>query len=291
MHKRQGMTVAAVVAQVSPNMDNRFAIRNYGDRSIPATAVAQSEAKRRRRMNAYLSEHVRQHGADTMEGYPLVPELIQWCRQGSIRVCSVCSGLETTVLNQHDLVYPDETDITCTVCLRGHYIRPEWNHVPAELRSLTRAQVECLAPLSIHQGDMVRSAQGYRQYSRMTRLRWKRESFDERVAALPEELQADTIAAHDFLMACVDSAYGDFERRQIDSAGQWTHMQFLQEKWVENALWPDLYPFETWRDSIFIGSESKYRSAKTSFVAKAYSAVLDYAADSRLAQFVYDRAW
>merc|ERR1712051_560027 len=96
------MTVAAVVAQVSPNMDNRFAIRNYGDRSIPATAIAQSEAKRRRRMNAYLSEHIRQHGADTMEGYPLVPELIRWCRQGSIRVRSVCSGLETTVLNQHD---------------------------------------------------------------------------------------------------------------------------------------------------------------------------------------------
>lgn len=230
-----------------------------------------------------------QHGADAKEARPLVQQLRSWCQVGAYAVCGVCGGLEARSLNEKDLrILPECTVECCQVCTAGQYVRPQRAHVPPQLRDLTLAQVEALSPLSLHQGDYSRASAGYGKFSRFTRLRWKASTFGERRAALPEELHEGVIAAYEFLMDNEDSAYKEFETLRSASSGEWAPYDFILERFVENAVWPDLYPYRTWCDSVFQGSRD-WLSSKASFVAKAFSALPDYALEKRLAQFVYDR--
>ena len=61
-------------------------------------------------------------------------------------------------------------------------------------------------------------------------------------------------------------------------------------KWVgiEFAIWPNLYPFTSWCESIHDGGEHR-QSFKISFIAKCFSQVVDYSLNFELLQFVFDR--
>ena len=77
-----------------------------------------------------------------------------------------------------------------------------------------------------------------------------------------------------------DSAYSAFAKDQVAEAGLLLSHDFILSKYVENALWPDLYPYKGWCDSVFVGAG--YKSPKASYMAKAFSAILDYAYEYRL---------
>ena len=269
-------------------MENRMCVRVYphGDRAHEVRG--ERALKRRRVRDDYLCQHSLRHGVDALDPQPQVEALRHWCKRGAYSICSVCYGLQPRVLNERDLRVPADSMIPlCNVCAAGHYIRPQWMHIPMVLRGLQIRQVNALSPLVLLQGELSQHPCGYRRLSRFTRLRWKVESFPERLAALPVELQRRTEEAHDFLVDCADSAYGDFIQQHMQHRGELAPYDGIVMKYVENALWPDLYPFRTWCDSCFVGEG--FQSAKASFMAKAWSAVLDYAQDLGLAQFTYDR--
>lgn len=43
-------------------------------------------------------------------------------------------------------------------------------------------------------------------------------------------------------------------------------LEFLTTKFLETALWPDLYPFDSWCDSYWAGSEHAYQSPRASYL-------------------------
>ena len=57
---------------------------------------------------------------------------------------------------------------------------------------------------------------------------------------------------------------------------------------IECALWPPLYPFKNWCESVISGAASR-ESAKTAFAIKLCSQIKDYGHVFDLLQFQYDR--
>ena len=58
-------------------------------------------------------------------------------------------------------------------------------------------------------------------------------------------------------------------------------------KGIECALWPNLYPFTSWCESVLDGNKERM-STKISFYTKVFSSILDYSTLYELLQFHYD---
>ena len=170
-------------------------------------------------------------------------------------------------------------------------MRPSYARVPLALRGLTPAQVEALAPISIHQGDDVGSHVGYRGFSKYTRFKWKKSSALERMTKLPIDLQKGAYEAYVYLLDAPRCSYRIFDGKaeaHQDDVGYLPYA-FIMERCLETALFPDLYPYDDWCDSMHSGEDTGRRSPKASYMAKVSSAVLDYGRERRLAQITYDR--
>lgn len=63
---------------------------------------------------------------------------------------------------------------------------------------------------------------------------------------------------------------------------------FKDTEGIECALWPNLYPYTAWCESIISDSGSR-RSRKVSFITKLMSEIIDYGLHYDLLQFQYDR--
>jgi hypothetical protein len=269
-------------------MENRLAVRVYPSTEMAAALRHERRAKKVCVRQQFLLQHTLQNGLDALDPFPNVEALRAWCKRGAYSICSVCYGLQPHTLNERDLrMCPDVCIDLCNVCKDGHYVRPQWMHIPPVLRGLQQLQVDALSPLALAQGEMHTQRTGYRGFSRFTRVRWKEAVFEERVVALPLELQAQTWKAYTYLRGSAESAYDEYASLQLQHRNELASYDFIASKYIENALWPDLYPFKNWCDSCFLGNS--HRSPKASFMAKAYSAVLDYAGDLRMAQLAYDR--
>ena len=64
--------------------------------------------------------------------------------------------------------------------------------------------------------------------------------------------------------------------------------EIFQISGIECGLWPHLYSFRTWCDTSFTGHEH-HQSAKSSFVVKLLSEIVDYSLSFELLHFHYDR--
>lgn len=258
-------------------------------KSTRRNKVAAPSAKRMR----YLYEHSCNHGQDTLEiSEPHVRELQGWFEYGSYALCEICAGIQPQKLNEKDLFLKQNVVIpSCKVCSAGKYIRPQVHQIPLALQNLTPSEIEALRPMSIHQGEIRAHRAGYRGHTKFTRLKWKHTSFEERAAELSEESRHRVKRAYRFLMQYNGSAFREFDKQrgQQESYGSLLPFDAIQWPHIENSLFPDLYPHRSWCDSVWLEKDEQYASSKASFIAKAYSAVLDYAYDFTLVQFVYDR--
>lgn len=96
-------------------------------------------------------------------------------------------------------------------------------------------------------------------------------------------------------MECSLSEYASFIHEHnawLDSGDRTTPrlpFKYLGTLYLENALWPDLYPFRSYCDSRWNASDVKMRSAKASFLVKCCSSIVDYGSSFELLQFHYDR--
>ena len=164
---------------------------------------------------------------------------------------------------------------------------PQWWQVPQELRGLTVPEVCLLSPLIMHQGDVEKNSRGYARHSTITRSSWKQLPMEERLK-LPLRDRQLMMTAHEFLMFSTESTFADFERREgkpLDR--QCSPQAFTMRPTLECALFPDLFPFGIWCDTVVqVGS---HLSVMESLCATISRAVIDYAADHRLHQYYVDK--
>ena len=101
-------------------------------------------------------------------------------------------------------------------------------------------------------------------------------------------------AAYEWLMGDASSAYASFIGehecwlRMMSTPARWPFRGLLRQ-FLENALWPDLYPHRSWCDTRWAGSEHHRRSPKASFLVKVTSSIVEYGSSMELLQFHYDR--
>ena len=192
------------------------------------------------------------------------------------------------MLNERDLLVVQEPTVPkCRFCLSTErHFRLQWYHVPPVLRRPTKEQVIALSPLNVHRYDVVQSVTGYMRCTRFTRFSWEMDGLMDRIVSLPQDDCDSVLGAYEFLMSNREFAYLDFERRRWENVSTgWLPYKFILESHLDNALFPDLYPFRHSSDE----QRGPGLRGKRSFWAKATSAVLDYCCHARLIQFVYDR--
>ena len=133
---------------------------------------------------------------------------------------------------------------------------------------------------------------GYWKKSSVLRLTCSSSSVEDKIATLlSDEDRAICTDAYNYLMASPNSSYKQYvdKRDCLVELGKHPNI-FHVYAWagIECALWPHLYHFTSWCESIQEGRDNP-ASSKISFVAKCLSSVLDYSHSFELLQFVFDR--
>lgn len=148
-----------------------------------------------------------------------------------------------------------------------------------------------LRPFTVHVGDYVKKANGYRQKTNLFRLTWSTDTISQKIDALADEnFRQRCFSAYNFLMANNDSAYKHFvELRETAVCEQkkFNVYDFTKNVGIECALWPNLYPSLEFCKSLLNGKDNR-ASTKVAFMTKVFSQVCDYATNYELLQFHYD---
>ena len=88
----------------------------------------------------------------------------------------------------------------------------------------------------------------------------------KKIERLPPSQKEVAEDAYLFLMSSRRSAYKQFVRKHetvvANGGDRKQSLNILQTRYIECALWPDLYPFKKWCDSFWDGSHEKYASAE-----------------------------
>jgi hypothetical protein len=222
--------------------------------------------------------------------------LQQWIQCGSWATCNGCHSLYARELHSlSDAMVSFATSDSCGACTGG-YVVPNMYEIPLQLHGLNNKVVFALRPLEVHLGNPLRvHPQGYVRHDQAIRFSWKLEDVTIGMSRLSDRDRQYAEAAFGYLMGSASSAYASFvleHRKHLRSTGVQNRlpMNFLLRRYLECALWPDLYPFKSWCDSACSGSEARMLSPKASFLLKVLSSVADYAESFEILQFQYDRS-
>lgn len=218
--------------------------------------------------------------------------LSSWCRTLSWSNCTKCSSLIPEKLLPS---FPKNTKCQRTpdcVCKKSEYIVPDKESIPIELRDLKLQHIIALRPFTIDTGKYEVMKHGYRRKTAIFRLTCSIISVEDKIQSLqsPTDKEICSNAFH-YLKGSRLSSYSSFlDMRETFLREQRQPTVFDVFKWkgIECALWPNIYPFTSWCESIHDGVESR-KSSKKSFLTKCFSPVLDYSFNFSLLQFVFDR--
>ena len=125
----------------------------------------------------------------------------------------------------------------------------------------------------------------------MIHLQTSEEPVENKIASLEDRSQQlQCRNAYTYLMTSNTSRYSHFIdlRTNLHAHNASLNVFNMRDtESIECALWPNLYPYENWCESILCGSTNRL-SHKVSFSNKVCSEILDYALHYDLLQFHYD---
>lgn len=173
------------------------------------------------------------------------------------------------------------------------YAVPQVAAFPPELRNLSGAVCRALRLLELHQGHPRKHRNGRIRKDQLSRLSWKADDVEARVADLTLDERA--VAQRAFAWLWREHEYRGWVEThrcflQLDVGDRDLSYSGMQEAFVEAALWPWLHIFADWCESSVKASEewrqpfsssenvSKYASVKASLTVKLLCDVLDFAA-------------
>ena len=202
------------------------------------------------------------------------PSLVHWCKTLSWSKCENCNSIiQEKLLPSFIKLQKSETKIDCH-CANDKYIVPLLENIPTALRSLTGVHVQALRPFDIDCGHYKCMKYGYRKKTGVLRLSCSKEPVESKIAMLSsaEDRSICTRALH-FPLSNSSSSYNKFYAMRNDFLANNTQPNYFDVyKWegIECVLWPNLYPFTSWCDTIHDGSLDR-RGAKISFIKKCLS--------------------
>ena len=212
-----------------------------------------------------------------------------WMVHSSWTYCEKCNQLYTTKMMQNFSKRPEvKTYKTCT-CEKKRYVVPKFEDVPQELRNLSEHEVRALRPLDIHTGDYERHKHGYRRKGGMFRLTWSEKSVQEKIEELGVRSKRRCEKAYSYLMNSSESCYSHFIKKREEELGKerFNLYDYRHRTGVECCVWPQLYPFKSWCETVLDGRESRL-SSKISYMTKVMSEIADYGLMHEVLHFHYD---
>lgn len=268
------------------------------DFSAEKVAKFGNEKESRERQEKQSFENfVQQHGnkqqsanAETFMGVEESEDLLFWATHCAWTKCQICQSLEACKLYPKFRKRPVMKTVKDCGCSKQRYVVPTYEEIPIVLRNLSEKEIWALRPLDIHLGEYAVRHFGYRQKGGMFRLSWSEVSVEDKIAALPRDSRVRCQAALDFLMSNRDSAYSSFVSKRelaLTSNQRFNLYDFNMSRYVENCLWPHLYPLRAWCETGLDGSESRL-SSKVAFMKKVTSRIGDYSLSFELLHFHYD---
>ena len=166
------------------------------------------------------------------------------------------------------------------------------DNIPCCLLQLTKEDINTLRPFYLFLEEHERPAHGYHIKCSTEKLRMLQQSIVDKIAALSDEDQkARCESAYNYLITSDTSKHAHFvalRQKLIEENSDLNVLNFRDTEGIECALWPNLYPYTSWCESVISDARSRL-SRKVSFITKLYSEIIDYALDFELLQFQYDR--
>lgn len=214
-----------------------------------------------------------------------------WAIHKSWTFCSKCNLLHTVNLVPSFRRLSRPTNISTCPCTKDRYIIPQFLQIPLCLRQLTKEDVIALRPFDLHSGNYQRMQHGYRVKDGFSRVSWSKKSVMEKICELNDSSRIRCLLAYRYLTTTSTSSYKhflDIREGHISTGKEVNLYDYRENKGIECALWPHLYPVTEWCETILSGNATR-KSSKVSFTFKLLSEIVDYSLDYELLQFHYDR--
>lgn len=264
----------------------RKTVRSYDANRV---ATAEVDHLRRRQKNHSRIESDNFSSVQAVHAHGLY----NWSKTNSWMFCDNCWSLVACSLNPLRMrSYAPNVLPFCGSC--DGYVVPKLANIPRELRKLHADTVRALRPFDVDVGNApARHASGFRRHGGILTLSWSVDPVTDKIERLPPSQKEADQDAYLFLMSSRRSAYRKFvsqhEEFLVTGGDRKQSLNILQTRYIECALWPDLYPFKKWCDSFWDGSHEKYASAKASYISKLLSSVVDYGVLHDLLHFQFDK--
>ena len=219
--------------------------------------------------------------------------LTHWVTYLSWGYCKSCGLLEKKPLAPKSFNSKGASHITACLCTKQKYVVPTFSAIPVVLTSLSKDEEAVLRLFDIDIGPTKVARAGHRIKNGAFELRYRADTVEERIAGTSDKQSRLRLqAAYDYLANSSSSAYQQYLAHQAPPSPDTTKIKFWKVykdmPAIESALWPVLYPFTSWCESILDGSTSR-DSTLVSFRCKLLSNIIDYNNNFRLLQFQYDR--
>ena len=238
----------------------------------------------------FTSKHCRLLSS-SLRGAVIAENLKFWLEHMSWSYCNIWKLLTTECLLPNYFKRPPLKFRNNCTCVKNVYINPTPNKIRDVLKGLRYNDVIALRPFTVHLGDYVMKANGYRQKTNLYRLTWSTHTIPQKLDNLPDERSRQRCSiAYNFHIANEHSDYKHFVQLRETAVSQQKRFNlydFTKNVGIECALWTNLYPALDVCKTVLIGKENR-ASTKVAFMTKVFSKISDYATHYELFQFHYD---
>ena len=242
---------------VSSDTKNAQRVRNFNRRT-----KARINKETNEKLN-FIAQNQDKHlpeNAQT-ELYQKEAENLQfWMVHSSWNYCKKCKVLVEQKLMLNYCKRPLLKQVKQCNCSQNRYITPSIKEIPKELRNLSMEQIYALRPFDVHLGETKRSHNGYRQKTAMFRVSWSDKPVNEKILDLLPSEQRKARKAYDWLMNSTRNKYKHFvnlRAHQMSIGKQFNLYNYTERCGIKTALWPHLYPFDTWCETNLKGNETR----------------------------------
>ena len=211
--------------------------------------------------------------------YNIAKDLTFWMENSSWSYCKTCKLLDPQKLLPSYGKRPEiKTTRQCS-CINKRDVCPSFQEIPLLLQNLTQEDIFTLRPLDLHTGDCQRLQHGYRQKKGISRVTWSKTSVEEKIACIDDEdKKRRCLRAYNHLMKTKESSYSKFvvQREAALPSSRGINLYHYQDgDAIECALWPNLYPYTSWCESV-VKRQTTRESSKVAFMKNLLSEVIDY---------------
>ena len=220
----------------------------------------------------------------------IVKCLQHWVKYLSWSYCDVCGLLHRNSLHPRCFNSKGAKAVSSCKCT-NKYVVPSFSAIPSVLCCLSKSEESILRVYDIDIGPKKVAPAGHRIKNGAFELRYRDDTVEERIEAVNDMVSKTRLQkAYEYLLQSSYSTYKQYVENQISPGPKKIKFWQVYRNFpgVECALWPVLYPFTSWCESILDGSSSR-DSTLASFRQKLMSPIVDYNNNFALLQLQYDR--